>query len=146
MRVRRRRPGLFVVVKPETAGVALPGGEPPTFQFDIWLGDELVRAHPHFLVTAALRSSLRKLRRHRGYSFDDAAVRPSTFFRRHSPDRRLPHFWQLLVDGRPGVDDMGISDDGSLVVSLRVMETMLRSRVRRASFCQYAPGAQPATT
>jgi hypothetical protein len=64
-------------------------------------------------------------------------VETSTFFRRHNPGRRLPRFWWLTVERRPGIDDMGLTVDGMLVVSLRAFEVLMRHTVRHASFYQY---------
>jgi hypothetical protein len=113
--------------------------------FDTWLGDELVRAHPMLLVTSPLKAALIAVMP-TGLTIARARVRRSPFFCRHSPDRRLPVFWALHTNERPGVDDAAVAEDGSFVVSRRVLDVLMEFRVRRAVFAQYSPPARVRAT
>ena len=132
----------FFVVEPEASGRPDgrrgPGGE-ASCTFDTWLGDDLLRAHPLLLVTAPLKEALEGLTHPRGFSLAPARATASAFFESHYPGRRLPSFWSLDVQGRPGVDDMGRAGDGSLVASARVVGVMGRFRLKHATLSQYAP-------
>jgi hypothetical protein len=134
--------GAFVVVEPETSGrpVRAASGGRDAFAFDVWLGDDLVRAYPAVLVTSGLRGALQALPRPTGFHLSRARVRSSRFYRLHNPDRRLPAFWVVEIQGRPGLDDVGLTEAGALVVSRRIMDVLLASRVSQAVFAQYTPG------
>ena len=54
--------------------------------------------------------------------------------KRQDPDAKLPAFWALDVDGEPGTHDMGLTRDGSLVVSHRILDVLVHHRVERAVF------------
>jgi hypothetical protein len=132
----------FYVVEPEASGRPVAGlaasGESACI-FDTWLGDDVVRAHPLLLVTTRVKDALSALKGGAGFSVARARVFRSAFFERHHPDRALPEFWVLSVDGSPGVDDLGIGRDGSVIASARVVETLNRFTLRQATLSQYAP-------
>jgi len=136
----------FFFVQPEVAGASV-SSPPPAVAclFDTWLGDDLVRVHPLFLVTSPLRKALGALKNPSGFSVARARARTSPFFRRYNPNRRLPVFWFLQADGVPGRDDVAVTQDGSLVVSRRVLDVLMECRVGRAVFAQYSPSQRGAT-
>ena len=130
----------FFFVKPEDAGHPKregSGGQVLCL-FDTWFGDDLVSAHPVLLVTTPLKEALESLQSATGFCPDLAQVSRSRFLRYHNPDLTLPSFWALNVEGEPGVNDMGLSRDGSLVVSQRVMDVLVRHRVGRAVFSLFS--------
>ena len=98
-----------------------------------------MRAHPLLLVTPGLKDALLALTPVTGFTLVRAGARPSAFFERHSPSRRLPTFWSVEVNGRPGVDDLGIDAAGSLIASARVVEAMGAFSLKHATLTQYAP-------
>jgi hypothetical protein len=60
----------------------------------------------------------------------------------------LPSFWSIEVGGRPGVDDLGLRRDGSIVASARVVEALGRFALKHATLSQYVAsefeeGAKP---
>ncbi len=128
----------FFIVSPELAGYPAGGGALPVL-FDTWLGDDLVSAFPVLLATTPLQRGLRLLKGSTGFELERARTKAAPFFRRHNPGRRLPVFWAIRVTGWPGVDDMGLTPDRTLVVSGRVLEVFVRFRVNRAVFAQYVP-------
>jgi hypothetical protein len=132
----------YVIVEPEMSGrpAGRSGGELAVFVFDVWLGDDLVRAYPAVLVTARLKAALDGLPGQRGYCLSAVRAVGSRFYQAHNPGKPLPEFWVVDVDGRPGRDDMGVTADGSLVVSRRILDMLLGSRVGQAVFAQYRPG------
>jgi hypothetical protein len=132
----------FLVVEPEASGRAADRAADGliTFVFDVWLGDDLVRAYPAVLVTKRLKAALEAVPNATGFRVSRVGVRRSRFFRLHNPDRRLQAFWVVEIPGRPGLDDMGITDAGALVVSRRILDVLLDGRVGQAVFAQYTPG------
>jgi hypothetical protein len=127
----------FFYVQPEVAGATV-SGTPPRFvcTFDSWLGDDLVRAQPLFLVTTPLLRALSRLEGATGLALASCKVEASEFYR-HSGRPLLPHFWFLRSCGVPGCDDVAVNDQGVLVVSQRVLLVMTTFRVERAVFAQY---------
>jgi hypothetical protein len=131
----------FLTVEPEASGALAAGSLPGsvTVVFDTWLGDDLIRAYPAVLVTTPLREALLRLPKPTGFEIARARVRSSRFFRKHSPGRRLPAFWNIQVRGRPGRDDMGLTAAGVLVVSRRVLDVLMAFRIGRSTLAQYLP-------
>jgi len=132
----------FFVVRPEPAGYRQRrSGDVEVLAFDTWLGDDMVRAHPLLLVTEPLMKALAGLERPTGFSLRRVRSEGSRFFRRHDPGRRLPRFWAVEVSGAPGGDDFGFDTDGSIVASQRVLDVLMRFRIRQATLAQYAPAS-----
>ncbi|HEY6548491.1 MAG TPA: hypothetical protein VI589_11315 [Vicinamibacteria bacterium] len=144
----------FFVVTPEDAGHAEdPGGASlPLVVFDTWLGDDLVRAHPVFLVSARLKDTLDVLPEPTGFRSLRIRTKPSRFMRGLRPELRLPTFWALEISGQAGVHPLGLAQDGSLVVSQAGLDCLVRHSIPHAQLSQFVPavgapdGAWPAGT
>lgn len=95
------------------------------YQFDGWLGDDLLESFPVYIATEHLAEQLRTLRP-TGVRFAPVEVSTSEQFRDLYPDLKLPPFVWLKIDGKAGMDDFGISGNHELIVSERVM-LLLRS-------------------
>lgn len=137
------------LVTPEDAGRNSPhrSGGIPLYVFDAWLGDDLVRAYPIFLATTRLKDALETLPQPAGFLSTRVNVARSPFFRRHHPQLRLPTFWALEVQGQPGVHPLGLTRDGSLVVSPAALDCLVQHSVRHATFAQFGPiGETPDAT
>ena len=115
------------VLHPEVAGgmghltVLDRASHPPLvttlhYEFDDWLGDDLLETFPCFIVTRLLADALGVCGL-TGFALDDVIVTTSDHFREIKPAFRLPEFRWLKPLGRPGVDDLGSATDASLVVS-----------------------------
>jgi len=59
-----------------------------------------------------------------GAGFDQVEVTVSEQFRELYPNRQLPKFVWLKIEGNPGQDDFGNAPDGRLVVSQRALEVL----------------------
>lgn len=131
----------FFNLEPEVSGAPVGGSRvgAMAYVFDTWLGDDLVRAYPGVLVTAAVKTALLGLTKPTGFEITRARVRASPFFKKHSPEKRLPPFWSIEVRGRAGVDDIGLGGAGILVVSRRVLDVLLNFKIGRAVLTQYIP-------
>ena len=97
------------------------------YEFDGWLGDDLLESFPCYVVTKRLEKAL-KSAGVGGCSFDLVEVTKSDLFEDLHPNFTLPDFSWLQVQGAAGVDDFGLSNDHILVVSESVL-TILRSFV-----------------
>jgi hypothetical protein len=130
----------FFVVEPEVSGRPVgsaASGAGPACRFDTWLGDDVVRAHPLLLVTTPLKDALLGLDQPTGFSVVRAEATRSEFFLCHDPDRQLPELWSVEMQGRPGVDDLGMGRDGSIVASARVVEAMGRFSLKHTTLRQH---------
>jgi hypothetical protein len=131
----------FFVVTPEDAGHPGPGGgDPALLVFDTWLGDDLVRAHPVFLVTTRLKDTLEALSGPSGFTCARIRVERSRFLRSQRPALRLPAFWVLEISGAPGVHPLGLALDGSLVVSQAALDCLVQHSIPHAQLSQFVPG------
>ena len=118
---------MFYVLEPEVAGgwgeqtVADTSVHPPRverlhYEFDGWLGDELLETFPCFVVSEGLAAALVR-ERLVGFSLADCMVSKSRQFEELHPGRELPAFKWLRPTGTPGREDFGLSPDHRLVVS-----------------------------
>jgi hypothetical protein len=132
----------FSLVEPEAAGVPErgPANAVAPVVFDGWMGDSLIRSYPLLSATTDLKSALLGVSGGTGFGVRRARVRTSRFYRRHHAGERLPAFFSIEVTGRPGHDDIGLTADGSLIVSRRVLDVLLQFQVKRATFAQYGNG------
>ncbi len=90
------------------------------YQFDGWLGDELLESTPCFIVSDRVAQEV--MRAHlAGVRFDQVEVTVSEQFRELYPNRQLPKFVWLRVEGTAGQDDFGTAPDGRLIASERAL-------------------------
>ena len=101
------------------------------YQFEGWLGDELLESTPCFIATNALTKELER-RCLTGFSIDDVEVSVSEEFRALKGELTLPEFRWLKIDGIAGIDDFGLSAGLLLVVSRRALE-VLNGRIAHAA-------------
>jgi hypothetical protein len=106
------------------------------YEFDGWLGDDLLEAFPCFIVTRALGQRLAAAGL-TGFTLDDAEVSMSDLFEEVHPDRELPGFAWLKVLGRPGTDDLGLSLDHRLVLSQRALDVLKPFKVEHCDIEPY---------
>lgn len=88
------------------------------YQFDGWLGDELLESDICYIVTARLAEPVQR-QRLSGYELKAVEVTTSDQFRELCPFQQLPEFIWLDITGKVGIDDFGVDVDGRLVVSER---------------------------
>lgn len=90
-----------------------------------WLGDCIVTTSPVFLV---LRETAGRMNEagFTGFALDEALVTAADQHHILNPDGVLPDLVWLKVHGEPGVDDLGLVNNGTdLVVSQPVMDLFL---------------------
>jgi len=93
------------------------------YEFDGWLGDDLLTSFPCIIGTVKLIERL-NASSFSGYSVGDVEISTSYEFRQLYPDRALPEFRWIKVHGTPGKDDLGLSGRRRLVVSERVLDVL----------------------
>lgn len=93
------------------------------YEFDGWLGDELLESTPCFIVSERLAREIERAHL-MGISFDKAEVTTSDQFTELYPNRQIPEFIWLKVNGKAGRDDFGIAAGLQLVVSERAYDLL----------------------
>ncbi|MET4084211.1 hypothetical protein ABIB40_004185 [Pedobacter sp. UYP30] len=84
------------------------------YEFDGWLGDDLITEAAHFIVTDKLADALIKSQLN-GFQLDTATVSKSEHFEEIYPDRSLPVFKWLKVNGIPMKDDFWFSIENMML-------------------------------
>ncbi len=101
------------------------------YQFDGWLGDELLESTPCYIVTERLAAEIKRSKL-TGVSFDEVLTSKSEMFDELYPDRVLPKFIWLKVEGAAGQDDFGVTPDLQLIVSEQALTVLKSVGVSRA--------------
>lgn len=124
----------YFILEPEVAGGMGPNTvmsreqHPPVvshlhYEFDGWLGDDLLETFPCFIATERLANAIRDARL-TGIEFRSVEITTSGEFQDFYPDRTLPSFLWLNVVGKAAEDDFGTTKDASLVVSQRTLDVL----------------------
>ncbi len=96
-----------------------------------WLGDDLLKAFPCFLVTPALAKALEEAGLV-GFSLDDVEVSVSLEFLDMYPGRVLPEFRWLKITGEDREADFCLTPDHRLEVSSQALEVLRRFNITHA--------------
>ena len=102
------------------------------YELDAWLGDDLVQTFPCYLVTSALWEKLKPLRP-TGVQPAAAEVTVTPEFHQLHPAKPIPALIWLHIQGVPGQDDFGLTQDARLVVSERVLSLAQACHVENCS-------------
>ncbi|WP_442601934.1 hypothetical protein [Paenibacillus sp. KN14-4R] len=137
----------LLLLEPEVAGCL---GERTTFdennrvvylhyEFEGWLGDELLESSPCFIVTESLARSLDE-NKLSGIMFEDVEVSTSEEFNELHPNRTLPSFKRLIPQGIVNITaerffdwsghDFCISPKNYLVITEKAFEIMTKHTLR----------------
>lgn len=102
------------------------------YEFDGWLGDELLESSPCYIVTERMAREIERAQL-TGARFDEVEVTTSEQFRDIYADRQLPKFVWLRVGGKLGQDDFVLGPDRRLIVSDRALELLKRVGISHAA-------------
>ena len=143
----------FYVIEPEVAGgwgdhiVVDRSVEPARvehlhYQFDGWLGDELLTTDPVYICTERVAAAL-QAGTLSGFRLAEVEVSCSSQFRELHPHRTLPPFRWLQVTGQAERNDFGLRE-GHLVVSDRALSclrsfSLTQARVRTVAEFEWDP-------
>jgi hypothetical protein len=135
----------FVLV-PEAGGwdgvsVADWNANPPKiyelrYEFDYWSDDALLGWTLALIVTSDLKAAIQSARL-TGMSFDKVEVWKSEQFKELNPEKRLPAFAWMKVDGKAGENDLGATPDWDLVVSERALKLLQSFGIPHAKITGY---------
>ena len=110
----------------------------PHYQFDGWLGDDLLESYPVFIVTAKLAARIEQDSLS-GVSFDEVLVSLPDVFVQLYPDVASPEFRWMRISGRAGEDDFGIPGDRRLVASERALSVLRSGALANCDVEEYRP-------
>lgn len=97
------------------------------YEFDGWLGDDILESTPCFICTDKLLKILEKSTLS-GYEVDSCEVSKSTLFEDIYPKRELPAFYWIKITGSE-TDDFSLSKNGSLVVSEKSLSVLKQVKI-----------------
>jgi hypothetical protein len=84
-------------------------------QLEDWLGDDLMKCHPVYIVTENLKNGLQN-QSFKGFLFEDMKVTEGEYFEDNFQlDITLPKFYWMRILGKEGDDDLYISTDKFLM-------------------------------
>jgi len=101
------------------------------YEFDGWLGDDILETFPCIIVTERLKDRL-ELEMLSGIVFSDVIVtKSSTFFDTHL-DNELPNFFWAKIVGEFRKDDFFIARDHRLVISGKAFHLLKSFKIDHA--------------
>ncbi|MBD0384691.1 hypothetical protein [Paenibacillus sedimenti] len=111
------------------------------YEFQGWLGDELLESTPCFIVTESMANSI-QIANLSGAVFEDIEYTATQEFSELYPNRTLPNFKRLVVLGKVRVqsdafyewsgDDFCLTDESYLVVTNNAFDIL---KVRQLNYC-----------
>lgn len=93
------------------------------YQFDGWLGDDLIESTPCYIVSKRLEDAVTR-EKLTGFTLDEVEISGSEKFEVAYPDLELPPFVWLKVNGEPGTDDFGMTAELLLAISDRALHVL----------------------
>lgn len=93
------------------------------FELDNWFGDDLFQSFPCFVVTNRLRQEIESIKA-TGVKFGKLELTLSDNFKALYPTKSVPDCSWLIIAGKAGKDDFGLSSDYRLVVSERIFAVL----------------------
>lgn len=137
----------YFYIEPEVAGgmgkntVMNRGVHPPIvsklhYHFDGWLGDQLLESFPCFIASELVKQRIQEAR-FTGMDFDQVEITVSEQFQELYPNRQLPKFVWLKVEGIAGQDDFGTAPDARLIASERALELLQGLGISHASVTEF---------
>lgn len=107
------------------------------YEFDGWLGDDILEAFPCFIVTAKLRTGIEN-NRLTGVSFLELKATTSDTFKELHPNKKLAPFYWMKINGQAGIEDFGLAKDYRLVVSAKAFALLTQFKINEADLEKFA--------
>ena len=137
---------MFKYIEPEVAGglgvetemdfTAAPSVVYLHYEFQGWLGNDILECYPCFIVTDALKEAILKATL-TGVDFHFVKVTTSYEFRQLYPDRVLPGFNWMKISGKEGEDDFSLSSEFVLIVSEKAYNLLSLFNISAADVQDY---------
>ena len=138
---------MFYYIEPEVAGSLGESSiidttfHPPKvsklhYQFDGWLGDDLLETFPCYIVTEQMKKKIES-NNLSGAKFDSVIISASDHFQEMYPSKIFPQFFWLKVDGSAGKSDFGIAKDHRLVISKEALDVIKQLNIDNSDIGEY---------
>lgn len=101
------------------------------YEFEGWLGDDILESFPCYIVTERLRKGIES-EQLSGISFDQVLVSKSETFLELYPDRELPNFFWAKINGESNRDDFFITEKNGLAISERAYSLLKNYNIGQA--------------
>lgn len=101
------------------------------YEFHGWLGDEILESTPCFIASERLAHAVQRAQL-TGIELDDVEITTSEQFMEIYPDRQLPGFVWLKIEGRVAESDFALAPDLRLVVSDSAMKVLKEFEISHA--------------
>lgn len=103
------------------------------YEFDGWLGDDILESFPCYIVTERLRKNIDS-EGLTGINFDNVLVSKSETFIELYPDKELPNFFWAKINGEPEKDDFFITEKNELAISNKAYLLLQKFNIDQADF------------
>jgi hypothetical protein len=135
---------MFRYIEPEVAGGLGPKTKmdstthPPTvenlhYEFEGWLGDDILESFPCYIVTDRLKESIIN-EGLTGITFSNVLITKSVEFEDRHPNKILPVFHWAKINGVSNKDDFAIGGGLRLVISERANKMLSLFDINNATF------------
>jgi hypothetical protein len=101
------------------------------YEFDGWLGDDLIESFPCYIVTEPLKEQIEK-RGLSGVAFENVIITKSDNFNFLYPERQLPKFYWLKVKANNLYSDFSLGLDFRLVISEAAFNVLNQFNIKNA--------------
>lgn len=133
---------MYKLIEPEVAGGLGEETEldnsyfPPLvkklhYEFDGWLGDDILESFPAYIVTEALKKNI-EAENFTGIIFDYVLISKSETFMELYPEKELPVFFWAKINGEAYKDDFFITENNGLAISERVYLLLQKYKIDQA--------------
>lgn len=133
---------MYKLIEPEVAGslgketelnneVFPPHVKKLHYEFDGWLGDDILESFPCYIVTDSLRKDLEN-NKFTGISFHEVTISKSETFSELYPERELPEFYWLKITGEVYKDDFFTTEENMLAISERAYFVLQKHNINNA--------------
>ena len=106
------------------------------YEFDGWLGDDLIEAFPCYLVSQRLKEAL-DASNFTGFKFDEVKISKSSEFLELYQERCLPKFYWFKIIGIIDKDDVSLSKNYQLIVSQKFLDFLKKYQIKNADIEEF---------
>ncbi|MBP1167888.1 MULTISPECIES: hypothetical protein [unclassified Chryseobacterium] len=101
------------------------------YEFEGWLGDDILESFPCYIVTEKLRKGLEH-EKLTGISFDAVIISKSETFLELYPNKELPNFFWAKINGESNRDDFFITEKNGLAISEKAYSLLKNYNIDQA--------------
>ncbi|KFF18848.1 hypothetical protein [Chryseobacterium sp. JM1] len=101
------------------------------YEFDGWLGDDILESFPCYIVTEQLRKGIES-EYLTGISFDEVLISKSETFLELYPEKELPNFYWAKIHGEAHKDDFLITEQNTLALSEKAYILLKKYNIKHA--------------